>query len=40
MSAMEKSKKEQELVLALKVGVINWFQYFEAVRALPEVTKE
>ena len=37
MSATEKTAREKELVLALQVGVINWFQYFEAVRALPEV---
>lgn len=26
--------KEEQLVLALKLGLITWFQYFEAVRNL------
>lgn len=27
---------EQNLVLALKYGIINWFEYFEACKKLPE----
>lgn len=31
---MTLEERENQLVLALKLGVIDWFQYFKAYRAL------